>query len=282
MSKITRKSYKRNKLVLGASLFAGVALVSTGFAAWVISTTTKKDVNGSVTVGTVSNQSIVIDVEKANLGDFVFEPESATYIDFSIKPQVNEKPVLSLTIYGKVTTGAESKFSGLNFKMTQDDNKTGLSDAKNKNYIELPDCFSDDGKVLSYTASSTYYADYSAIQGATVDDGIYLTAEDASTYIFKYTVSFKWGSAFKKINPAKYFVDAYEYLSTKKETTDKIISSENDLPNKVGGEGKVSSLEEVVAAANYTLTDLREVIYGKNIDDAPKFTITISADTAEA
>ena len=36
MVKMTRKSYKRRKIILGVSLFSSVALVSTGFAAWVL------------------------------------------------------------------------------------------------------------------------------------------------------------------------------------------------------------------------------------------------------
>ena len=33
MSKITRRSYKRKKIVMGVALFGAIALVSTGFAA---------------------------------------------------------------------------------------------------------------------------------------------------------------------------------------------------------------------------------------------------------
>ena len=37
MSKITRRTYKRKKILMGAALFGAVGLVSTGFAAWVLS-----------------------------------------------------------------------------------------------------------------------------------------------------------------------------------------------------------------------------------------------------
>ena len=54
MSKITRQSYKRKKIVMGFALFGAIGLVSTGFAAWVLSGSTDKSSETSLSVGTVS------------------------------------------------------------------------------------------------------------------------------------------------------------------------------------------------------------------------------------
>ena len=46
--KLTRKSYKRNIIVFGLMFFMGIALVSTGFAAWVLSQDTSVEDRKSV------------------------------------------------------------------------------------------------------------------------------------------------------------------------------------------------------------------------------------------
>ena len=77
MAKLTRKSYQRKAMVVGATAFAGIALMATGFAAWVISSSATKNVQGGVQVGTISNKSIEItDVDFVEPGTFA-EGESA-------------------------------------------------------------------------------------------------------------------------------------------------------------------------------------------------------------
>ena len=71
----TRKSYKRKKIILGACLFASVALVSTGFAAWVIATQAEATQDGNISVGTVNDSSIEIKNVQLSKNSFVFEPK---------------------------------------------------------------------------------------------------------------------------------------------------------------------------------------------------------------
>lgn len=63
MAKLTRKSYKRKKVAFAAVIFGGVALVSSGFAAWVISAGKKADETGSVTVGQVVQANLGMKIE---------------------------------------------------------------------------------------------------------------------------------------------------------------------------------------------------------------------------
>ena len=72
MAKLTRKSYQRKAMVVGATAFAGIALVATGFAAWVISSSATKNVQGNVNVGVVSDKSIELTV-KPIAGSFSFD-----------------------------------------------------------------------------------------------------------------------------------------------------------------------------------------------------------------
>ena len=76
MVKMTRKSYKRRKIILGVSLFSSVALVSTGFAAWVLASQAEATESGNITVGTVSDSSITIsNVQFEGKDSFIFEPK---------------------------------------------------------------------------------------------------------------------------------------------------------------------------------------------------------------
>ena len=63
MAKLTKKSYRRKRMLMGLALFMSVALISTGFAAWVISSSVEKESNSNVQVGTISDKSIGLTVE---------------------------------------------------------------------------------------------------------------------------------------------------------------------------------------------------------------------------
>lgn len=41
MAKLTKNSYKRKVILFGVLLFMSIALISTGFAAWIMSTNAK-------------------------------------------------------------------------------------------------------------------------------------------------------------------------------------------------------------------------------------------------
>ena len=63
MSKITRRSYKRKKIIMGAALFGAVGLVSTGFAAWVLSASTSVEQKASLNVGTISDKNMSFEIK---------------------------------------------------------------------------------------------------------------------------------------------------------------------------------------------------------------------------
>ena len=70
MAKLTKKSYRRKRMLMGLALFMSVALISTGFAAWVISSSVEKNVDSNVQVGTVSDKSIGLTVEFMSVDGF--------------------------------------------------------------------------------------------------------------------------------------------------------------------------------------------------------------------
>ena len=76
--KLTRKSYKRNIIVFGVMLFMGIALVSTGFATWVLSQNTQIEVNGqNVNVGVVSDNALKISISYFCFGLTIFRTARA-------------------------------------------------------------------------------------------------------------------------------------------------------------------------------------------------------------
>ena len=56
--KLTRNSFKRKVIVFGVAVFMSVAMVATGFAAWIISSNTQADAEVGVNVATVSNATL--------------------------------------------------------------------------------------------------------------------------------------------------------------------------------------------------------------------------------
>ena len=73
--KMTRNAYKRRIITIGIMIFMSIALISTGFAAWVIyrdSTTSEQ--NGNIKIGVVNNELMLIDITNTPQTEFSFEP----------------------------------------------------------------------------------------------------------------------------------------------------------------------------------------------------------------
>ena len=69
MAKLTRNSYKRKIILFGVFVFMSIALISTGFAAWVMSQNAKEEVSGNVNVSTMTDASVSIKIYQSdNLG----------------------------------------------------------------------------------------------------------------------------------------------------------------------------------------------------------------------
>ena len=220
MSKITRRSYKRKKIVMGIALFGAIGLVSTGFAAWVLSASASKDQGMSIKVGEVDNKSmeVVVDglyktsevegIEKASgVGSGV-----SAYNKFSLNPKSSdttgrvrwgqldsddEPENMSVTIFGHVNNAQnlkEAAQGGLTI-LLKGDVPTALTTAstagtyllegvaQNRDaYIGLPACFSS-AQNINYT----------------------LEGDATKVAYFRYDVAFTWGDEFNNQNPSEYF-----------------------------------------------------------------------------
>lgn len=189
----------KKNLVMFTSLFASLAILSTGFAAWVIS---GGDVNektfGDITVDTVEDKRHNIKsiecVDTTNKGKIIFgHPENAT--EGWLKndnPDTAEKlvTVFKVTVNNAESAAVADIFDGEKCAVTvsaKASTSANYATAKEKNYVgDLPS--------VKFVSSATATDDASKL------------AEDGSIFI---RLEFKWGSKFTKdgnvVNPYVYY-----------------------------------------------------------------------------
>ena len=101
MKKITKKHYNRKLLLFGIMLFVSIALISTGFAAFVISTNSTNASNGNINVGKVQEASLQILDVTCDYDSFLFEPEE-TDVTGRVRNDGRNFERLAITISGEV------------------------------------------------------------------------------------------------------------------------------------------------------------------------------------
>ena len=209
MAKMTRKSYRRKKIILGVSLFASVALISTGFAAWVLASQAEATAEGNVTVGTVTDSSIKIENVHLSANSFLFEPKESDTTGRVRNDDTNFEN-LTITVTGDITPATYVSEATIQLEVPEGV-KTAAGDTKN--YIVLPTCVA-------------------APQELT------LVAGEGDTKTFSYDITFAWGSAFNGLNPGEYYDDD----ETGKAVADATLKSTlEDLRTCMYGEGVETS-----------------------------------------
>lgn len=259
MARLTRNSYKRKIILFAVFVFISIALISTGFAAWVMSSDTHFDHEGNVSVGVVSDSSLKIEItnlDELKAFSFQFEPAAGDNTGrVRIDSKTNLSEALTFTIEGKISNYAVLAENGLTIKMVL---PKGMEKAIELGYIVAPDC-------------------------VTEDDIIDVTPDDKGGATFSYTLTFEWGAAFKGVNPSLYF-DGH----TLDKETGKIVDSvdRSGLDENVYPDAKVKTILEDLRACVYNYyEDLyaadanRDQIIADHAadDELPEFSITIKA-----
>lgn len=189
MVKLTRNSYKRKIILFGVLIFASIALISTGFAAWVMSANASADKDGNVTVGVVSDNNLKIEnVELVN-GTFLFEPKQEDTTG-RVRNDGTNFESLKATLTAKVSPTTYITSLVVKLEIPASVYKASTDSYK---YIILPEGFenwtaSEDGK--TYTGTKTINV---------------TEVKASSSYNLSQVVEFKWGDAFGKVNPGEYF-----------------------------------------------------------------------------
>ncbi len=264
--KLTRKSYKRNIIVFGLMLFMGIALISTGFATWVLSQDTTLEQGGNVEVGIVKDNALEISdvkyytvyngaeatdnvvISKDELA-YYFEPKADDKEGY-VKAEFDEHGALvgnaeqmTLYIVGKVSP--MNFIDDFNVSLTfGDEAQTNqINAAVAAGYIKLPACAAVGGVNI--------------MQDGNITDQ--LSIDDEGNFVIK--VAFEWGEKFNYQNPGEYYDSG-------------VIDQDPDKK------------AEAYANMKITLNNLRQLIHGEQLDgegnvipeegSAPEFKITLT------
>lgn len=204
MARLTKNSYKRKIIVFGLLVFMSIALISTGFAAWIMSQEAKVETEGNVSVGVVDDSRItfenlkyelvIVDYEGNELSGVAYDKATEAGLNFLFEPLHGDETgsiqwdkndanceIMKLQVSGYITNNSllqDGQFT-VNLVVTE-----GVHNCITKNFIGLND----------FTAPS------SAENGKFVYTRK-ITPEQNGT--FTYSVEFVWGSVFGGQNPAK-------------------------------------------------------------------------------
>lgn len=215
MAKLTRKSYKRKKIAFAAVILGGVALVSSGFAAWVLSHDVTQNATGSANVGKVEEANLVLaltskmnvldasgsktsidgDPTKNDTDKFCFEPVKDDNSG-RVRWDKTNYEILSIT-YGVTVTSTEKNLDKVNVKFQQNAWIDAVSGA-DKNYIVAPECYTEaNGVDIAIGNQEGNLKELSSEEGG----------KTTYKWTCEYTVAFKWGSKFEATNPSQFYDD---------------------------------------------------------------------------
>lgn len=179
MAKLTRNSYKRKIILFGVIVFMSIALISTGFAAWVMSQEKKQSTSGNVTVGAVTEGNIEVIINPLTVKDFKFEPKEGDDTG-RVRNDGTNFESLTVTVTGTIKN---TQFLDVNNTTIKMNVKDAVKQAETAGYIILPECANSE-VVLTLTESGT------------------------NEKKFSYDITFKWGSKFGNVNPGEYYDSA--------------------------------------------------------------------------
>lgn len=178
MAKLTRNSYKRKIILFGVIVFMSIALISTGFAAWVMSQEKKQSTSGNVTVGAVTEGNIEVILDELTVKDFKFEPKESDTTGRVRNDNTNFES-LTVTVTGTIKNTQFLKEATIKMNV-----KDAVKQAETDGYIILPECANSEVVLKTLTESGT------------------------NEKKFSYDITFKWGSKFGGENPGEYYDSA--------------------------------------------------------------------------
>lgn len=213
MAKLTRKSYQRKAMVVGATAFAGIALVATGFAAWVISSSANKTLDGSVNIGVVSDKSITLNAAiSSEEKGFSFEPlkndvsgrvrwdaAEGKYENLSITVSGDYSPASYVNKFTmELRIGSVEEIDEAKKKSGKTTWETNFENAVAKNYITLP----TDVWCVEKVFTASELTDKVGVE---------------NTKAFSKNIAFGWGTTFGNVNPSRYYDEITEGKAVKDE-----------------------------------------------------------------
>lgn len=221
MKKVTRHAFSKKAIMITASLFVTLALITTGFAAWLISSGASDEGTGNITTATIDDARLGLTVAMAEGKDFVcFGPQADdNHPDIRYKkPKAGEKDdkeVLTATVTGTISnyvrlekfnitikiSDKALKAAGYTWPETGESSRTYTYNAE-KAYISLPGYAVDtDGRFLPLPSDTSKTT---APKTISAGDSMFTAGANENEKKFTFDVTFGWGEKFKGCNPGKY------------------------------------------------------------------------------
>lgn len=219
MMKYTTKNYKKKYVTYGIIAFAGVALMSTGFATWLFINNVEETAGGNVNVGTVvdgniafegvtlgDNQNIVFDVAENDTTGDIRTPSAGTALNLDLKIIGKISPAAYVDYATIQMTLPEGVWKAAGYKKLENGNGY-TKDSNLKEYITLPTItVGGETKEIATEAQRITLTDTTEeVDGANIDKKT-----------FDVDISFDWGAFFGNENPSLY-LDGDTVSHTKEE-----------------------------------------------------------------
>ncbi len=223
MKKEINSKSKRKWIMGGLAAFASVALLTTGFALYVVGTTkTQASGNVEVTVDTAQNQSIVLDLKIAD-GTSIALKEANSTTDGKIVKVTGNDDVVTDPLKIKISSATITYGSNYDFKFTSiqfsidDPSNSDFVKEEGKDYASVKTAsgankLTDNGdKKYARTESDYTYID--APDAISLNGLTPVKNENTETITIPdkdLNLEFKWGTFFDNKSPATYYNDKYK------------------------------------------------------------------------
>ena len=279
MKKKLRKSSYRKAVINGLLVFGGIALLTTGFATWVIGANNSTDDIGdtNVTVDTAKRNNITLTVElseddntihigenkTAGSGNFIQVTEDDDS-DYFFGPTDFE---VTLDITLTVGEDVEEKPNKIKFDFNYTDTGNGEDRVTSKNKIKP----SSDTNIHKIADGELNFLDISA--SSTLDISSFSTSSSNGSTIYeskgKTVTLFEWGNYFDKKSPSQFYNDLYDGAYNSEELAENIYYQRKVSNNSVDVNAVYNELDYlkttfnektivVTASAVYESADLGE------------------------
>lgn len=260
MKKVTRHAFSKKAIMITASLFVTLALITTGFAAWLISSGTSDEGTGNITTATIDDARLGLTVAMAEGKDFVcFGPQADDKVphimyDPPKEGEKDDKEVLTATVTGTINNYDRLKEFNITIKISDKaltaagytwtetnegslKNRTYTYNAE-KAYISLPEYAVDtDGRFLPLPSDTSKTT---APKTISAGDSMFTDGTTENEKRFTFDVTFGWGEKFKGCNPGRYLdrEEGPDHLPDKTYTVDEKMEIMTELRRLFEDESK--------------------------------------------
>lgn len=224
MKKVTRHAFSKKAIMITASLFVTLALITTGFAAWLISSGASGEGTGNITTATIDDARLGLTVAMAEGKDFVcFGPQADDTVPHIMyeapkEGEKDDKEVLTATVTGTINNYDRLKEFNITIKISDKAltaagytwTETNEGSLKNRTYtynaekacISLPEYAVDtDGRFLPLPSDTSKTT---APKTISAGDSMFTDGTTENEKKFTFDVTFGWGEKFKGCNPGRY------------------------------------------------------------------------------